>query len=357
MHYVVCHGVTVTANQLLNTFGSVRDLQYLNNTEGTGKDGTVYGSRDVGLTGSALLNYIENAIFDTNQVRYYSAEKGMSDALYSQRRTLTNLIQKLEDQGYTIPSSSDLNSATTSSRSGTSATSKVSIPSMADISRAARMTASTNSKGQEMINNAITERTNMAQTVSTNTGYSLTDTVKNALQAGGYIGIEGTGGRIIGPRQQAYAPRRDIYVKGNDKIVEFGTGTYIDREGNTHEVEGIYRGVWGKEKLTSDDNKIYRQFITTDGKEYFLNQEDSNLVPWHLSVSFEGDIDTYREVYERWKALPANERPATWYELYEFDSGYDPQVYNEMVSTNFDTEKLKRWFTSNSKKIVWKQTK
>ena len=354
MHYAVYRGVTVTANQLLNTFGSVRDLQYLNNTEGTGKDGTVYGSRDVGLTGSALLNYIENAIFDTNQIRYYSAEKGMSDALYSQRRTLTNLIQKLEDQGYTIPSSSEINSATTSSRSGTSATSKVSIPSMADISRAARMTASTNSKGQEMINNAMTERTNMAQTVSTNTGYSLTDTVKNALQAGGYIGIEGTGGRIIGPRQQAYAPRRDIYVKGNDKIVEFGTGTYIDREGNTHEVEGIYRGVWGKEKLTSEDNKIYRQFITTDGKEYFLNQEDSNLVPWHLSVSFEGDIDTYREVYERWKALPANERPATWYEL---DSGYDPQVYNEMVSTNFDTEKLKRWFTSNSKKIVWKQTK
>ena len=357
MHYAVYHGVTVTANQLLNTFGSVRDLQYLSNTEGAGKDGTVYGSRDVGLTGSALLNYIENAIFDTNQIRYYSAEKGMSDALYSQRRTLTNLIQKLEDQGYTIPSSSEINSATTSSRSGTNATSKVSIPSMADISRAARMTVSTNSKGQEMINNAMTERTNMAQTVSTNTGYSLTDTVKNALRAGGYIGIEGTGGRIIGPRQQAYAPRRDIYVKGNDKIVEFGTGTYIDREGNTHEVEGIYRGVWGKEKLTSDDNKIYRQFITTDGKEYFLNQDDSNLVPWHLSVSFEGDIDTYREVYERWKALPDNERPATWYELYEFDSGYDPQVYNEMVSTNFDTEKLKRWFTSNSKKIVWKQTK
>lgn len=357
MHYAVYHGVTVTANQLLNTFGSVRDLQYLSNTEGTGKDGTVYGSRDVGLTGSALLNYIENAIFDTNQIRYYSAEKGMSDALYSQRRTLTNLIQKLEDQGYIIPSSSEINSATTSSRSGTGATSKVSIPSMADISRAARMTASTNSKGQEMINNAMTERTNMAQTVSKNTGYSLTDTVKNALQAGGYIGIEGTGGRIIGPRQQAYAPRRDIYVKGNDKIVEFGTGTYVDREGNTHEVEGIYRGVWGKEKLTSDDNKIYRQFITTDGKEYFLNQDDSNLVPWHLSVSFEGDIDTYREVYERWKALPDNERPATWYELYEFDSGYDPQVYNEMVSTNFDTEKLKRWFTSNSKKIVWKQTK
>lgn len=304
----------------------------MNNTQGTGKEGTVYGSRDVGLTGSAVLNYIENAIFDTNQIRYYSPESGMKDALYQQRRDLSNLMQKLEDQGYTIPEG------------------------VSSINSAAKTTASTNTKGQTMINNAMTTRVLTTNSVSSNAGYSISDTVKNALQAGGYAGIE-TGNSIYSPRAEVYTPRRDIYVKGNDKIVEFGTGTYVDKNGNTQEVDNVFKGVWGKEKLTTDDNKIFRQFITTDGKEYFLNQEDSDLVAWHQSSNFNEDISKYKQAYEEWKTLPVDERPKVWYELYEYDDTISPDVYNEMVMSNFNTEQIQKWFSANTKKIVWKQTK
>ena len=324
------HGVTVAANQLLNTFGTARDLKYLNNTQGTGKEGTVYGSRDVGLTGSSILNYIENAIFDTNQIRYYSPESGLKDALYQQRRDLSNLMQKLEDQGYTIPES------------------------VSSINSAAKTTASTNTKGQTMINNAMTARAFTSNSISSNAGYTISDTVKNALQAGGYVGIDSTGS-AYSPRTGAYAPRRDLYIRGNDKIVEFGSGTYTDSNGNSVTVDGIYKGVWGKETMVSDDNKIYRQFTTTDGNEYFLNQDDSDLVAWQESPTFAEELSKYKQAYEEWKSLPVDERPKVWYELYEYDSGYEPIIYNEMIATNFDSEKLTRWFIANPKQIAWKQ--
>lgn len=321
---------------MLNTFGTIRELQYFNNTQGSGSEGTVYGSKSVGMTGSALLNYIENAIFDTNQMRYYSAEKGMSDALYEQRRDLSNLIQKLEDQGYEIPSSVN------------------------EINSAAKKTASTNSKGQAMINNAVSQRTSYTASISSKEGVSIGETVKNALIAGGYVGIDSVG--AYPPRNAAYAPRNVAYpsrlsqeAKATDKVVEFGSGTYVDKDGNTVEVNDIYKGTWGKETMKSDDGKVYRQFITQDGKEYFLNQEDANVIAWHESPTFEDELLKYKQEYEEWKALPADNRPSTWYQLYEYDSGYSPDVYNQMVSTNFNSEKLKRWFTINPKRIAWKQ--
>lgn len=268
----------------------------------------------------------------------------MSDALYEQRRDLSNLMQKLEDQGYTIPSSNEVTGNSTN------------VSSVSAIDKASRITASTNSKGQAMINTAVSNRPAVANSISTNAGYTITDTVKNALLAGGYIGIEGTGGRVINSRQQVYAPRQQLYVKGNDKIVKFGTGTYIDENGNTQVVENVYEGTWDKEKLVSEDNVIYRKFITVDGKEYFLNQEDNSLIPWHQSANFESDVARFKEAYENWKALPSDERPATWYAMLEYDSSYSPMVYNEMVTTNFDTTKLQKWFNSNAKKIIWKQS-
>lgn len=317
---------------MLNTFGTVRDLKYFNSTEGTGKEGTVYGSKDVGMTSSSILNYIENAIFDTNQMRYYSPESGLKDALYEQRRDLSNLMQKLEDQGYTIPE-------------------KVS-----SITSAAKTTASTSSKGQAMINTAIQNRTVNAGSISNTSGYTISNTVKNALLAGGYTGIDTTT-QAYAPRQSVYAPRKTLYVKGNDKIVEFGEGTYTDKNGNIQTVEGLFEGVWGKETLKSDDNKIYRQFITTDGKEYFLNQSDPTLVPWHQTTNFEKDLVKYKETYMTWKKLPIDQRPNTWYDLLDGESKMSPEVYNEMVLTNFDTEKVQKYFTTNTKKIEWKQLK
>ena len=241
-------------------------------------------------------------------------------------------MQKLEDQGYTIPDS------------------------VSDIESAARTTANTNSKGQTMINNAVSIRASTPSIVSSSAGYSIKDTVKTALQAGGYIGID-TGSNVYPPRAAVYAPRRDIYVKGNDKIVEFGTGTYIDKNGAEQEIENVFRGVWGKEKMRTDDGKIFRQFITTDGKEYFLNQEDSNLVAWHQSSNFEEDISKYKQAYEEWKSLPAEQRTKVWYDLYEYDNTIPPEVYNEMVMSNFNTEQIQKWFSANTKKIVWKQSK
>lgn len=283
----------------------------------------------MGLTGSSVLNYIENAIFDTNQIRYYSAESGLKDALYQERRDLSNLMQKLEDQGYEIPES------------------------VSSITSAATKTASTNSKGRSMINSAIASRS-AGTAVSATAGFSIKDTVKNALEAGGYTGIE-TDNNTYAPRNKVYAPRRDIYVKGNDKIVEFGTGTYVDKEGNTTSIDNIYKGVWGEEKLVSEDNKVYRKFTTVDGKEYFLNQSDNNLVAWHQTSNFEEEISRYKQAYEDWKALPVEERPKVWYDLYSYDSSLSPEVYNEMVMSSFNTEKLKRWFNANTKNIVWKQ--
>lgn len=324
---------------MLNTFGTVRDLKYLNNTQGTGKTGTVYGSRDVGMTSSSILNYIENAIFDTNQIRYYSPESGMKDALYQQRRDLGNLMQKLEDQGFTIPES------------------------VSSISRAAKTTASTNSKGQAMINSAMASRLYNTGAVSSNAGYSIADTVKNALKAGGYNGIDSTSsvyparGEIYSSRGTIYPARGDNSIEGNDKIVDFGTGTYIDKDGNTQTVDNLYKGVWGKEKLVSDDNKIYRQFITTDGKQYFLNQDDSNLVSWSQTSNFEQDIAKYKQAYEEWKSLPVDKRPKVWYELYGDGDTLSPDIYNELVMSNFNVDQIQKWFLANPKKIVWKQTK
>lgn len=269
-------------------------------------------------------------------MRYYSPEKGLSDALYEQRRDLSNLIQKLEDQGYKIPES------------------------VSAINSAAKKTASTNSKGQVMINTAVASRPNNISTISTNRNLSIADTVKNALSAGGYVGIETTG--AYPPRNAAYAPRNTAYpsrlqqeTKASDKIVKFGDGTYTDKEGNTVDVKDIYKGTWGKETMVAENKKIYRQFITERGEEYFLNQEDTNLIPWHETSTFEDELVRYKQAYEEWKALPPSERPSKWYELYEYDSGYDVNVYNEMVSTNFNSEKLKRWFTINPKCIAWKQ--
>lgn len=252
----------------------------------------------------------------------------MQDALYEDRRVLSNLIQKLEDQGYTIPDASSISSA-------------------------AKRVATSNSKGQTMANNAVSNRTTISS-VANNGGFSISDTVKNALQAGGYVGIE-TGNTVYPPREAVYAPRQDLYIKGDDKITSFGTGTYTDKNGNTQSVEGIYEGTWGKETMVSDDNKIYRQFITTDGNEYFLNQSDSELTAWHESPTFEEELMKYKTAYEEWKSLPADERPDVWYELYEYDSGYDPAIYNEMILTNFDSTKMTRWFLANPKMIAWKQ--
>lgn len=252
----------------------------------------------------------------------------MQDALYEQRRDLSNLIQKLEDQGYTIP---DANS----------------------ISSAARTVATANSKGQTMANTAVSNRTTM-QMVSTNGGYTISDTVKNALQAGGYVGIE-TGSTVYPPRQPVYTPRQDIYIKGNDKIVTFGTGTYTDKNGNTQSVENVYKGTWGKEKLVTEDNEVYRQFITTDGKEYFLNQSNPNLIAWHESSTFEEELMKYKETYEAWKNSKSGIRSSTWYELLDYDSGYPIEVYNEMVITGFNSNQMKKWFNANTNKIVWKQ--
>lgn len=261
----------------------------------------------------------------------------MKDALYEQRRDLSNLMQKLEDQGYTIPES------------------------VSSISSSAKTTASTNSKGKTMINTAIANRLSSANAVSSNAGFSISDTVKNALQAGGYVGIDSTSsvysakGEIYSSRNSIYPARVDNSIKGNDKIVEFGKGTYRDKNGNEITVDGLYKGTWGKETMVSDDNKIYRQFITTDGDVYFLNQDDSDLVAWYESPTFKEELSKYKQAYAEWKALPVDKRPKVWYELYEYYSGYEPSIYNEMIATNFDSDKLTKWFIANPKKIAWKQ--
>lgn len=334
-------GVTVGANQLLNTFGTVRDLKYFNSTEGTGKEGVVYGSRDVGLTGSAIINYLENALFDTNQMRYYSPEKGLQNALYEKQRDLSDLIQKLEDQGYTIPDS------------------------ISSIKSAAKATASTNSKGQTMINNAMTDRVGTTALVASGatafgTGIPIAQTVKNALQAGGYVGIESTSG-LYPPRSSApYPARNAIYpnrlsTAGDDKLVNFGAGSYTDKNGNTHTLEDIYRGKWGRETMKDNDGNIYRQFIADDGKEYFLRQDQTTLTPWHELQSFSVDLKEYEQKYKEWLSLPVEERPSTWYNLYDTVNQLDVSVYNEMVTSRFNPEQMIKWFLANPKSIAWKQ--
>lgn len=328
-------GVTVAANQILNTFGTARDLKYFNSTQGTGKEGVVYGSRDVGMTGSAILNYIENAIFDTNQMRYYSANKGLESALYEERRDLSNLIQKLEDQGYTIPES------------------------VSSINKAAKTTSSTNSKGQAMVNNAMATRVSgIASVTNTTSGLPISQMVKNALQAGGYVGIESGG--VYEPRQGVYPPRNGVYptrlsTKGEDKLVNFGAGSYTDKNGNTHTLEDIYRGKWGRETMKDNEGNIYRQFISDDGKEYFLRQDETTLRPWHELQSFSIDLKGYEEKYKEWVSSSSEERPNTWYSMYDTINPMDVSVYNEMVTSGFNPEQMIKWFLANPKSIAWKQ--
>lgn len=162
-------GITVTANQILNTFGTTKDFKYFNQTQGTTKEGsTVYGSKDVSHTSSNLLNLIENALIDTNQLKYYSPELGQKDALYQRQRDLSNLIQKLEDQGYEVPSSSEIRKLTGGSTTG----------------------SQYNSKGQAMVANTFYDKgvmDNFKPAAFTN---SNKDIVKKSLLADGYMGID-----------------------------------------------------------------------------------------------------------------------------------------------------------------------
>lgn len=302
---------TLFANDMLNQFGSLRDMKYMSATQGTKRDAsTVYGSKDVSLTANPFINYIENALFDTNQMKYYSPEAGLKDALYQQSRDLSNLIQKLTEQGYVIPSASDIRSA-------------------------AKKTASTSSKGQAMVNNTVSS--------ATLGGTSMQTMVKNALLAGGYSGIIGSTPTTVNKKTSS----------GQDKIVTFGTGTYVDKQGNTQTVD-VYKGSWGKDIMKADDGTVYREFITTDGNTYFLNQEDSNLVAWHESPTFEAELEKYKTAYNEWKSSPNKSTP-TWWSLYNYDSNYTPDIYNIMVTTNFNPDKLSKWFVANPSKIQWKQ--
>lgn len=165
-------GITVTANQILNTFGTTRDFKYFNQTQGTAKEGsTVYGSKEVSHTSSNLLNLIENALIDTNQLKYYSPELGQKEALYQKQRDLSNLIQKLEDQGYNVPSSSEIKKITGNSSTGTQY----------------------NSKGQAMVANTFYDKEvldNFRKVTPIDAPRSNLDIIRNSLIADGYFGVD-----------------------------------------------------------------------------------------------------------------------------------------------------------------------
>lgn len=333
-------GVTVTANQLLNTFGSTRDLKYLNNTKGTSKDGAVYGSRDVGATGNAFLNLIENALFDTNQMKYYSAEKGQLNKLYERQRGLSNLIQKLEDQGYVIPSSSDIN-------------------------KAAKMAGTTSAKGATMINTAISSIpnynvTSISNVSSSNNGsISFKAVAENSLNVGGYKGIDSSKLNMYAPRATYYGPRNSFYpprinrVKGGDKVVSFGQGYYTDLEGNQQEVNGLFKGSWGEETMKAEDGTVYREFITTEGISYFLNPNSKDMVAWEDSSHFTSDLQKYKDTYNKWKNMPASQRPSTWYALINDTNSLSPIVYNSLVLYNFDVNKVTTWLKTKNRNRQW----
>lgn len=333
-------GITVAANQVLNTFGTTRDFKYLNNTKGADKEGTVYGSRDVSHTESTLLNLLENALFDTNQLKYYSAEKGQLNSLYAKQRDLSNLIQKLEDQGYVIPDSSDINSA-------------------------AKMAGTTSGKGATMINTAIKSIpnynvTSISNVTSSNSGsISFKEVAKNSLAIGGYTGIDSTTVNMYSPRATYYSPRNSYYspringAKGNDKVVSFGEGTYLNKDGETVEVKGLFKGSWGKETMKAEDGTIYREFITTEGTSYFLNPKNNGMVAWEDSDHYETDIDRYAEAYREWKSMPASQRPSTWYALINDTNSLSPIVYNSLVVYNFDKDRIKNWLKTKTSIKSW----
>ena len=329
-------GLTEAANEILNQFGVVRDLQYLNGESGTNKSGTIYSSKSVSHTNIALVNLLENALLDTNQLKYYSAASGYKDALYQKSRDLSNLIQKLGDQGYEVPSSSEVSSL-------------------------ANKIVKLNSKGGTIARNAVEQRG------ATNT--SLSSAVSNSLQFFGYTGIEGgnVSGSILQGKQRANGNVSSSILRGHnnreanglargaDKIITFGNGTYIDEEGNEVSKDAIYKGTWGKSKMTADDGTMYQEFITTKGEVYYLNPQEINLVAWQESNTFEEEVEAYRQAYEEYKALPNDKKPDTWYSLNRNDGHYELAIYNQMIKSNFDSKKLREWFLQHPNYIPWKQ--
>lgn len=193
-------GVTLGANQFLNTFGLTRDTKYLNSTQGTTRDGsTVYGSKDVSHTGVGLLNLLENTMVDTNQLRYYSPTLGKKDALYKQQRDYGNLIQKLTDQGYSIPSSSDLR------KMGTMSTNRA----------ATTLASSVNTKGSSMIQRALLDYPITSEVRESLKGKptSTLEVIRKSLQAGGYSGISGTTGTSTVDWAQITAQAKKAYSR------------------------------------------------------------------------------------------------------------------------------------------------
>lgn len=321
-------GLTNAANQVLNTFGLAKDIKYLSNTQGTSKTGTIYSSKDVSHTNSSLVNLVENALFDTNQLKYYSADSGYKDQLYQKSRDLSNLIQKLSDQGYEVPDSSS-------------------------VSKLAKQVTSMNSKGSAMARAGVGARGS--------SNISLSTAVANSLQYYGYTGIEGgVSGSIIQGKSTTNGGVSGAMLKGNtrgsDKVVTFGNGTYIDENGNEVSKDDIYKGTWGKETMRADDGTMYREFTTTSGDVFYLNPQEINLVAWQESNTFEEEVEEYKKAYEEYKSLPNDKKPDTWYSLYINDSHYELPIYNQMVATNFDSKKLKAWFIKNPNYIAWKQT-
>ena len=321
-------GLTNAANQILNQFGLARDVKYFSNQSGTSKTSTVYSSKDVSHTDNSLINLVENALLDTNQLKYYSADSGYKDQLYQKSRDLSNLIQKLSDQGYEVPDSSA-------------------------VSKLSKQLYNMNSKGSSAVRNDISNRGSSSTPLST--------AVANSLKYYGYVGVEGgnTNGkqagssRVSGSISKQYAKTN---AKGTDKVVTFGNGTYIDSDGNEVSVEAIHKGSWGKQTAKAEDGTLYREFLTQDGDIFYLNPNELKLTAWQDSTNFDADIDEYAKAYEEYKALPNDRKPDTWYSLYKKDNGYSPIVYNQMIVYNFDKEKLRNWFASNPKYIVWKQT-
>lgn len=210
-----------------------------------------------------------------------------------------------------------------------------------------------NSKGSSAVRNDISNRGSSSTPLST--------AVANSLKYYGYVGVEGgnTNGkqagssRVSGSISKQYAKTN---AKGTDKVVTFGNGTYIDSDGNEVSVEVIHKGSWGKQTAKADDGTLYREFLTQDGDIFYLNPNELQLTAWQDSTNFDADIDEYAKAYEEYKALPNDRKPDTWYSLYKKDNGYSPIVYNQMIVYNFDKEKLRNWFASNPKYIVWKQT-
>lgn len=193
-------GVTEGANQLLNTFGLTRDTKYLNSTQGTTREGsTVYGSKDVAHTGIGLINLLENTMIDTNQLRYYSPDLGTKDALYQQQRDYGNLIQKLTDQGYAIPSSSELR------KMGTMSTNRA----------ASTLASSVSTKGVSMIQRALLDypiTTDVRENLK-GAPTSTLDVIRKSLQAGGYAGITGTSGEATVDWAHLTAQAKKAYTR------------------------------------------------------------------------------------------------------------------------------------------------